>query len=55
MWLYLCLMSAIFCVFTSVVMKKCSKNNNAIYLALIGMIISDIVYIILGVFMTKVI
>lgn len=55
MWLYLCLISAIFSGFTSVVMKKCSKNNNSISLALIGMIISDIVYVILGACMTDVI
>ncbi|MCI8640509.1 MAG: EamA family transporter [Clostridia bacterium] len=55
MWLYLCLTSAIFSGFTSVVMKKCSKNNNSISLALIGMIISDIAYVILGVLMTNVI
>ncbi len=55
MWLYLCLMSAIFSGFTSVAMKKCSKNNNSISLALIGMIISDIVYVILGISMTNVI
>ena len=55
MWLYLCLMSAIFSGFTSVAMKKCSKDNNSISLALIGMIISDIVYIILGVCMTDVV
>ena len=55
MWLYLCLISAIFSGFTSVAMKKCSKDNNSISLALIGMIISDIVYVILCVFMTDVI
>ncbi len=55
MWLYLCLISAVFSGFTSIAMKKCSKHNNPIQLALIGMLISDIVYVILGVCMTKVI
>lgn len=55
MWFYLCLISTIFSGFTSVVMKKCSKNNDAISLALIGMIISNIAYVILGILMTDVV
>ncbi len=34
MWLYLCLASTVLSGFTSIAMKKCSKNNNTIMLSL---------------------
>lgn len=55
MWLYLCLISTVLSGFTSIAMKKCSKNNNSITLSLVGMLISDIVYILIGLFFTDVI
>lgn len=34
MWLYLCLASTVLSGFTSIAMKRCSKNNNTIMLSL---------------------
>lgn len=55
MWLYLCLISTILSGFTSIAMKKCSKSNNPISIALIGMLVSDIIYVLLGIFTTNVV
>lgn len=55
MWLYLSLISAILSGFTAIVMKKCSKDNLSIRLSLIGMLISDIAYVIIGASTTDVI
>lgn len=46
MWIILCLLSAVTTGFASVIMKKCSNNNNAKSIALIGLITSHILYII---------
>lgn len=54
MWIYLCLMSAITSGFASIIMKKCSKNNNAKSLALIGSITSNFLYIIISILFTDV-
>ncbi len=54
MWLYLCLTSTILSGFTSIAMKKCSKSNNSITLSLVGTLISDIVYITIGICLTNV-
>lgn len=53
MWLYLSLISAILSGFTAIVMKKCSKVS--IRLSLIGMLISNIAYVIIGACTTDVI
>ncbi len=42
MWLFLCLISAITSGFASVIMKKCSKNNKAKSIALIGLVTSNV-------------
>lgn len=55
MWLYLCLISTILSGFTSIAMKKCSKDSNSITLSLLGILISDIVYIVIGLCLTNVI
>lgn len=55
MWLYLSLISAIFTGFTTIVMKKCSKDNLTIRLSLLGLLISNIAYVIIGIFATDVI
>lgn len=55
MWLYLSLTSAILSGFTAIVMKKCSKDNLSIRLSLIGMLISNIAYVIIGACTTDVI
>ena len=55
MWLYLSLASAIFTGFTAVIMKKCSNNNLAIRLSLLGLLISNVLYIIIGACTTNVI
>ena len=55
MWLFLCLISAITSGFASVIMKKCSKNNNAKSIALIGLVTSNISYIIISILFTDII
>ena len=54
MWIILCLISATTAGFASVIMKICSKNNDAKQLALIGLITSNILYIILSIIFTNV-
>lgn len=54
MWIILCLLSAITSGFASIIMKKCSKNNNAKNIALIGLITSNILYIITSIIFTDV-
>lgn len=54
MWLFLCLISAITSGFASVIMKKCSKNNNAKSIALIGLVTSNISYIIISILFTDI-
>lgn len=54
MWIFLCLLSAITSGFASVIMKKCSKNNNAKSIALIGLFTSNISYIIVSILFTDV-
>ena len=55
MWLYLSLISAIFTGFTVIVMKKCSKDNLSIRLSLLGLLIGNIAYVIIGALSTDVI
>lgn len=55
MWLYLSLISAILTGFTAIVMKKCSKENLTIRLSLLGLLISNIAYVIIGICTTNVI
>lgn len=54
MWIFLCLLSAITAGFASLIMKKCSQNNNAKAIALIGMVTSYILYISLALTFTDV-
>lgn len=54
MWIFLCLLSAVLSGTSSIIMKKCSKNNNAKSIALIGMVTSNILYIIVSVLFTDV-
>ena len=54
MWIFLCLLSAITAGFASLIMKKCSENNNARSIALIGMVTSYILYISLALIFTDV-
>lgn len=54
MWIILCLLSAVTSGFASVIMKKCSKNNNAKSIALIGLFTSNISYIIISILFTDV-
>ena len=54
MWIFLCLLSAITSGFASVIMKICSKNNNAKSIALIGLITSNLLYIITSILFTNV-
>lgn len=54
MWIFLCLLSAITAGFASLIMKKCSKKNNAKSIALIGMVTSHILYIIVSIIFTDV-
>lgn len=54
MWLFLCLISAFTSGFASVIMKKCSKNNNAKSIALIGLATSNISYIIISILFTDI-
>ncbi len=55
MWLYLSILSAIFAGFTTVVMKKCSSKNNPIKISLLGLLIGNIAYVLIGAFTTDVI
>lgn len=54
MWLFLCLISAITSGFASVIMKMCSKNNKAKSIALIGLVTSNVSYIIISILFTDV-
>ena len=54
MWIILYLLSAVTTGFASVIMKKCSNNNNAKSIALIGLITSHILYIITSLIFTDV-
>lgn len=54
MWIFLCLLSAITSGFASVIMKLCSKDNNAKSIALLGLITSNILYIVISIFTTDV-
>lgn len=54
MWIILCLISAITAGLASVIMKICSKNNNAFALTLIGLLTSHILYIIISIVFTNV-
>lgn len=54
MWIFLCLLSAITAGFASLIMKKCSENNNAKSIALIGMVTSHILYITVSIIFTDV-
>lgn len=54
MWIFLCLLSAITSGLASVIMKKCSKNNNAKSIALIGLATSNTLYIIISILFTNV-
>lgn len=51
---FFCLLSAITSGFASVIMKLCSKNNNAKSITLIGLITSHILYIITSIIFTDV-
>lgn len=55
MWLYLSLLAAVLGGFTSIVMKKCSKNNLPIRLSMIGLLIGNAAYVIIGALTTDVI
>lgn len=55
MWLYLSLSSAILSGFATIVMKKCSKNNLSIRLSLLGLLIGNIAYVLIGAFTTDVV
>ena len=54
MWIVLCLLSALTSGLASIIMKKCSKNNNAKSIALIGLLISHILYVIVSILFTDV-
>ncbi len=54
MWIFLCLLSAITSGFASVIMKICSKNNNEKSIALVGLITSNLLYIITSILFTNV-
>ena len=49
MWIFLCLLSALTSGLASIIMKNCSKNNNAKSIALIGLATSNILYIIVSI------
>lgn len=55
MWLYLSLLSAIFSGFSTIVMKKCSKDNFSLRLSLMGLLIGNIAYVLIGSVITNVI
>ena len=55
MWLYLSFLAAILGGFTAIVMKKCSKDNLPIRLSLLGLLIGNISYVIIGACTTDVI
>lgn len=54
MWIFLCLLSAVTSGLASIIMKKCSKNNNPKSIALIGLATSNILYIIVSILFTDV-
>ena len=54
MWIFLCLLSAVTSGLASIIMKKCSENNNAKSIALIGLATSNILYIIVSILFTDV-
>ena len=54
MWIFLCLLSAVTSGLASIIMKKCSKNNNAKSIAVIGLATSNILYIIVSILFTDV-
>lgn len=54
MWIFLCLLSAVTSGLASIIMKKCSKNNNAKSIALIGLATSNTLYIIVSILFTNV-
>ena len=54
MWIFLCLLSAVTSGLASIIMKKCSKNNNAKSIALIGLATSNILYITVSILFTDV-
>lgn len=54
MWIVLCLLSVLTSGLASIIMKKCSKNNNAKSIALIGLLISHILYVIVSILFTDV-
>lgn len=54
MWLILSLCSAIFAGFTTIVMKKCSIKNLSIRISLLGLLIGNIAYVIIGMASTDV-
>jgi len=54
MWIFLCLLSAVTSGLASIVMKKCSENNNAKSIALIGLATSNILYIVVSILFTDV-
>ncbi len=55
MWLYLSLLSAIFSGFSTIVMKKCSKDNFSLRLSLLGLLIGNVAYVLIGIIATNVI
>lgn len=48
MWLYLSLISAVFGGLTAVIMKKCSSKNDAIRISVLGLLIGNTAYVLLG-------
>lgn len=54
MWIFLCLLSALTSGLASIIMKKCSKNNNTKAIALFGLATSHILYIIVSILFTNV-
>ena len=55
MWLILSMTSAMFAGFTSIVMKKCMIKNLSIRISLLGLLIGNIAYVIIGLISTDVI
>ena len=54
MWILLCLLSAVTSGFASIIMRICSKNNNAKNITLIGLVTSHLLYIITSIIFTDV-
>lgn len=54
MWILLCLLSAVTSGFASIIMRKCSKNNNAKNITLIGLVTSHLLYILTSIIFTDV-